>query len=322
MSYLQIILNNGTNPTSYDTVDGSGLNTSLEYATPISVQYSDSEASKKTPSLSSGSKDSSPNYKAFNRKIRNSLRKGKDYFRNGTKKLSNHFEKTEMNCDKDDSLDIMHRDTLTQNQRKQINQIFELLHSQLTEVIKTDTISQRDENLIKVINKISRQQEVRHQLRNALHICRITKEFQHSAELVESERLMLISHLKEWAGKLELVRISALKDDKRMWANKLTGAFAIRQLEFFLNQEAIYDTHFNHFYMCVCSYRDQIECTSAKERNGNRVVFNDCLFKFTDIEEDFEIRVEVYVLRLRKSVCPLNGDAKQKSNKVSNRFLI
>lgn len=310
--------NTDSDPLSFDIVDGSLHNTSVEYESPLSLQLCDgSEMSKKTLSWSTGSKETSPNYKALNQKIRNSIRKGKDYFKNGTKKLSNHFDKSDKTPEKELNWDIIQKDALTPNQRKQINQIFELLRSQLAEVIKSPTLSKRDENLIRVINKISRQQEVRHQLRNALQICRMTKEFQHSAELVESERLMLISHLKEWAGKLELVRISSLKDENSDLDDQVTGVVAIKELEFYLNKEVIYDTHFNHFYMCVCSYRDQIECTSAKERNGNRVVFNDSLQKFIDIEQDFEIRVDVYVLRLRKNVFLPNGEVKLKSNKVS-----
>lgn len=153
-----------------------------------------------------------------------------------------------------------------------------------------------------LIERIRQQQEMRKSILNALEVCRTNSEFHNSRELVEAEQLMLMSSLKECSALEKLIELWQ-NDSKTV--EKMDslgeGVLTIKYLEFELKVDSIFDTHFNYFYVCVCSYRDQVEFTDAKERTDNRIVFNNLKMQFHDLTADFEIRVEIYALRLRKN---------------------
>lgn len=159
-----------------------------------------------------------------------------------------------------------------------------------------------------LIGKIRQQQEMRKSIENALRICRTTSEFHNSRELIEAEQLMLMSNLKECSALEKLVLLwqsdndqtidqTVSEQEKRLGEGVLT----IKYLEFELNNDAIFDTHYNFFYVCVCTHNGQVAVTEAKERNGNRIAFKNLKIQFTNLMADFEIRVEIYALRLRKN---------------------
>lgn len=163
------------------------------------------------------------------------------------------------------------------------------------------------ERFNQMIENIRIQQNMRRSVEQALQMCRSTDEFHNSRELVEAEQLMLMSCLKE---------CSALEELIMLWQNTGTdyeniraehelgiGTLTIKYLEFELKVDSIYDTHFNYFYLCVCTYRDQVEVTMAKERQpNNRIMFSNLKMQFYNLTPDFAIRIEVYALRLRKNV--------------------
>lgn len=158
-----------------------------------------------------------------------------------------------------------------------------------------------------LIGKIRQQQQMRQSIENALKICRTTSEFHNSRELIEAEQLMLMSNLKECSALEKLVTlwqsdndemIEAISEHENGWGE---GVFTIKYLEFELNIDAIFDTHYNFFYVCVCSHNGHVEFTEAKERNGNRIAFKNLQIQFVNLMADFEIRVEIYALRLRKN---------------------
>lgn len=153
-----------------------------------------------------------------------------------------------------------------------------------------------------LIEKIRQQQEMRKSIESALDVCRTNGEFHNSRELVEAEQLMLMSSLKECSA-LERLIVLWQSDNEcaEMIENLGEGVLTIKYLEFELKVDAIYDAHFNYFYVCVCSYNDQVEFTDAKERQDNRIVFNNIKMQFSNLSADFEIRVEIYALRLRKN---------------------
>lgn len=154
-----------------------------------------------------------------------------------------------------------------------------------------------------LIEQIRQQQQMRKSILNALEVCRTNSEFHNSRELVEAEQLMLMSSLKECSALEKLIEL--WQSDSKMVerVNDLgDGVLTIKYLEFELKVDTIFDTHFNYFYVCVCSYRDQVEFTDSKERTDNRIVFNNLKIQFHSLTPDFEIRVEIYALRLRKNL--------------------
>lgn len=152
-----------------------------------------------------------------------------------------------------------------------------------------------------LIEKIRQQQTMRNQVQTALEVCRSTDEFHNSRELVEAEQLMLMSCLKECSALEELISLWQNKNESFEKQQKLGfGALNIKYLEFELKTDSIFDTHFNYYYLCVCTYRDQVEFTMAKERTTNRIIFNNLQMHFINLTADFQIRVEIFALRLRK----------------------
>lgn len=179
--------------------------------------------------------------------------------------------------------------------------LYKEIHSKLAELPVDGVLTSKEKTLLQLDDRILHHQSIRHELSDALEMCRSTKEFQNSPELIESERLILVSNLKELAAKEELTRIWQIEtDDVATSTANGRCVLSIVYAEFALKEDAIYDTHFNYFYVCVLSHRDTIECSSVKERNGNRVIFNDLQVQFTNLSASFEVRVEVFVLRLRK----------------------
>lgn len=153
-----------------------------------------------------------------------------------------------------------------------------------------------------LIERIRQQQEMRKSIQSALAVCRTNGEFHNSRELVEAEQLMLMSSLKECLALEKLITLWQSDHVTVTKANELgEGVLTIKYLEFELKVDSIFDTHFNYFYVCVCSYCDQVEFTDSKERTNNRIVFNNLKMQFHDLAADFEIRVEIYALRLRKN---------------------
>lgn len=159
-----------------------------------------------------------------------------------------------------------------------------------------------DNKMKTLIDKIRQQQAMRKSIQNALDVCRTNGEFHNSRELVEAEQLMLMSSLKECTALEKLITLWQNNNDTNDTINELgEGVLIIKYLEFELNANSMFETHYNFFYVCVCSYNDQVEFTDAKERKGNRISFNNLKMHFVNLMADFEIRVEIYVLRLRKN---------------------
>lgn len=187
----------------------------------------------------------------------------------------------------------------------QRKKVFESICSRL-ECMPNEELSNGAE-MKNLIGKIRQQQEMRKSIQNALNVCRTNGEFHNSRELVEAEQLMLMSNLKECSALEKLVTL--WQTDNKNVAHTIAehetlgeGVLSIKYLEFELNIDAIFDTHYNFFYVCVCSHNGQVEFTDAKERNnGNRIVFNNLKIRFTNLMADFEIRIEMYALRLRKN---------------------
>lgn len=177
-------------------------------------------------------------------------------------------------------------------------QLFESICNQIEMMPKTVT----NAKFLQLIETIRQQQRMRQPIQNALDMCRSTNEFHNSRELIEAEQLMLMSCLKECSALEELI-MQWQCNDNELQTEFGIGTLTIKYLEFELKVDSIFDAHFNYFYLCVCTHRDQVEVTLAKERqSNNRIIFSNLKMQFHDLTADFKIRVEIYALRLRKNV--------------------
>lgn len=160
-----------------------------------------------------------------------------------------------------------------------------------------------------------------------MHISHISG-FEYSAETVEAERLLLLSLAKETAARCEMTRINfderlpipdaqcSVPRDSLKYSG--TAMVEIRRLEVSLRPSDIFDMHHKFFYVCVCSYRNQVQATYAQEvheeKEGDavyvdaelpsggervrRIVFDRLGMRFTGLYPNFQVKVEVLMLRL------------------------
>lgn len=160
-------------------------------------------------------------------------------------------------------------------------------------------IKQSDTNMLRIKNQIAQQESIREQLVAAIEICRSS--FECSSELIEAERLLLLSLKKESNAKSELISIDYDNEDHSENLNRIGSATVdIRRLEFPLNRSDMIDTSSKCYYVCLCSCRDRVLATHALERrtNDDKIVFKDMKMAFSQLDQQFEIIVELFLLRL------------------------
>lgn len=240
-------------------------------------------------------KKMSPTLKSLKTKFRNS-------FRMDSKKLGKHENSITDGIGSDETGDAKSCTSASSGSSADIQRkkLFESICSRL-EIIPNECLPSATE-MKRLIARIRQQQEMRKSIQSALEVCRTNGEFHLSREQVEAEQLMLMSSLKECSALEKLIALWQSDCEPSNVIDDLgEGVLTIKYLEFELKVDSIFDTHFNYFYVCVCSYRDQVEFTESKERTDNRIVFNNLKIKFTNLTADFEIRLEIYTLRLRKN---------------------
>uniref|UniRef100_A0A182WLD0 PH domain-containing protein n=1 Tax=Anopheles minimus TaxID=112268 RepID=A0A182WLD0_9DIPT len=159
------------------------------------------------------------------------------------------------------------------------------------------------QHMNELMQQIIRQGDARKQLKQAVAICRSTREFECSPELIEAERLLLVATQKETAVRNELNKIDYLTNGMTLTDGKRVGTVTLSNFEFPLKETAVRDALFNYFYVVVCTYKHEVKATIAKERfSDGRVYFRDCAIQFKNLDANYEIKVEVFVLQLRKNV--------------------
>ena len=100
-------------------------------------------------------------------------------------------------------------------------------------------------------------------------------------------------------------------------SGKKIGSVTLNDFEFPLKDVAIFDQLFNYFYVVVCTYKNQVKATLAIERKKEGVVyFRNTEIKFVNLEADYEIKIEIFELRLRKNVRNYSHESKFHLNKV------
>lgn len=244
-------------------------------------------------------------YRSFKDSLRTSFRKGRDFIKHEQDKLVQLFDKNPV-VDGKNALPKPARSFINLDEYKKYynDQNAEKIYKNWCEKLSCRSESHTDlhqKRMLELINQISAQRQIKKQLRNALEICRCSKEFDCSSELIEAERLLLVSNLKEAASKKELMSV-----EENLYANikpavNNIGMIALSDFEFPLKDAAMYDTLYNYFYVCVATYKDQVKASYAKEREGNKVSFRGFEIKFWEVEPDYQIKIEVFVLSLRKN---------------------
>uniref|UniRef100_A0A182PW30 PH domain-containing protein n=1 Tax=Anopheles epiroticus TaxID=199890 RepID=A0A182PW30_9DIPT len=178
------------------------------------------------------------------------------------------------------------------------------------------------QHMSELMQQIIRQGDARKQLKQALAICRSTREFECSPELIEAERLLLVATQKETAVRNELNKIDYQTNGMTLAEGKRVGTVTLSNFEFPLKETAVRDALFNYFYVVVCTYKHEVKATAAKERHADgRVYFNDCAIQFKNLDANYEIKVEVFVLQLRKNVKNYSFESRYHLEKDSKRPL-
>lgn len=278
-------------------------------------EYSGSNLSPVNSSPSSSDKmrmNGSDIYRSLKDRLRSSFRKSKRFIKNEHRKIANLFDE-KSNVKREDGNRVAFN--LGDYQRKYESEVdAEEIYQSLSNAGSLTELN--NQFLAELVNQIKTQCDLKKQLKQALAVCRNTREFECSSELIEAERLMLLSTLKETAARNELSKIDYNGNEKLLSDSKKVGVVALNHFEFPLKETAMNDMLFNYFYLIVCSYKNQVKASLAKERYEDRVCFRNCEIKFHDLDADYEIRVEVYVLRLRKNARNYSFESKYHLNKV------
>nr|XP_049461331.1 uncharacterized protein LOC120947391 isoform X2 [Anopheles coluzzii] len=178
------------------------------------------------------------------------------------------------------------------------------------------------QHMSELMQQIIRQGDARKQLKQALGICRSTREFECSPELIEAERLLLVATQKETAVRNELNKIDYQAHGMTLAEGKRVGTVTLSNFEFPLKEAAVRDALFNYFYVVVCTYKHEVKATVAKERHADgRVYLRDCAIQFANLDANYEIKVEVFVLQLRKNVKNYSFESRYHLEKDSKRPL-
>ncbi|XP_058065934.1 uncharacterized protein LOC131215559 [Anopheles bellator] len=325
-SSLGDIPNNDPRDVTVDTVDASKLishpsNDNMRCTSTVSP-LTGSPSSGKTSSSSSTGGAVMRNLK---QKLRSSFRKSKSFIKTERQRIANYIREERSGSSKNSaSSSLSSSSSPTRQQRRQEEETDEMYHSladsERTSMVAGSMMELSNQFLGELITQIKQQGDARKQLKQALAICRTTHEFECSTELIEAERLLLLATLKETAARNELSKIDYATNGMTVPDRKRVGKVALNHFEFPLKDTAIGDTLFNYFYIVVCTYKHEVRATLAQERRTDgRVYFRDCEIVFRDLDADYEIRVEVFVLRLRKNVKNISFENRYHLDKESKR---
>ncbi|XP_039449775.1 uncharacterized protein LOC120428758 isoform X2 [Culex pipiens pallens] len=309
---------------SIDTDDVSELMSGHGDEDAYSVGVSPVESSSaSSPSSSSGKGrvNGSGIYRSFKDRLRSSFRKSRNFIKNEQRKIENYFETKSGGGTprKGEEKDRVGFDVSAYGRKYAEDSETEEIYQSLSN--EGSLVELSNAYLAELIGQIKTQCDTKKQLKQALGICRNTREFECSSELIEAERLLLLSTLKETAARNELSKIDYNANGKVPSDSKKVGVVALNHFEFPLKDAAVRDMLFNYFYVVVCSYKNQVKATLAKERSEDRVYFRNCEIKFLELDADYEIRVEVFVLRLRKNAKNYSFESKYHLKKENKNIL-
>ncbi|EDW85603.1 uncharacterized protein Dwil_GK23171 [Drosophila willistoni] len=134
------------------------------------------------------------------------------------------------------------------------------------------------------------------QLAAAVSICRQMPDLEISAEMVEAERLLLFSTLRQ----------KSLTDATRSQIQSQDGrkaqCFLIDGMQLPVRADASQDMFFNYYFISTFECEGRICSTQSVECQSGMAVFRDCGLEFysSDQADTLELRCQIFMLRLRK----------------------
>ncbi|XP_053675666.1 uncharacterized protein LOC128725917 [Anopheles nili] len=324
-----------------DTVDVSEL---ISQAPDDSLSASYFSPNTSTPSSSKLSSTGTAVMRNLKDKLRTSFRKSKSFIKKKRQRIANYLQEdrpasksssTNSSCANSPprsavSTQTPHRqDGRSPDRRKAENEqdMSDDMYRSFTEgsnsIITTSSMMElSNQHMNELMQQIIRQGDARKQLKQAVAICRSTREFECSPELIEAERLLLVATHKETTVRNELNKIDYLSNGMTLAEGKRVGTVTLSNFEFPLKETAIRDTLYNYFYVVVCTHKHEVKATVAKERHSNgRVYIRDCAIQFQNLDANYEIRVEVFVLQLRKNVKNYSFESRYHLDKDTKRPL-
>ncbi|XP_055839136.1 uncharacterized protein LOC129907094 isoform X2 [Episyrphus balteatus] len=150
---------------------------------------------------------------------------------------------------------------------------------------------------------------VNDQLTQAVNICRLIPELEDTPEMVEAERLLLYSTVKQNAQKLN-ASITSQNDTQK-------GVLMLKSIRLPIKKNNAQELFFNYYYIGVFSSGRQIKSTQSAEYTNGEAVFRNCNISFDNLNPDSKVRCDIFMLRLRKVTTSKNLPRKTKLCEVS-----
>ncbi|XP_030370584.1 uncharacterized protein LOC115621155 isoform X2 [Scaptodrosophila lebanonensis] len=201
-------------------------------------------------------------YRLLKNALRRSYRKGKDFFRAEKQRLAQSFNLPRDQCNQTEGGEL---DNSTSSQYASFN----------LDTLMNDSLSTNE------------------QLAQAVNICRQMPELEISPEMVEAERLLLFSTLRQ--------NVQPLREDV-MASQRQPQCFLIDAMVLPVKADGSQDMFFNYYYICTFECEGRITSTQSVECQNGEAVFRDCGIEFySRLEaEALELRCQIFMLRLRK----------------------
>lgn len=215
-----------------------------------------------------------PGLKHMKHALRKSFRKGKQFIKSESKRLS-----TSLNFNASNS-EVVNQNNYTTSRG-------DLMFGSSFDLISLFSINQAA--------------PVDEQLTTAVQICRKLPDLENSTEMVEAERLLLFSKLRRETQERTHKTPYQTMDHMPMLR------FAIDDMFLPVLADASHDIFFNYFYIITFECSGIIRSTQSAECQNDVVVFRDCGIsisirsKYENISEEQNIvRCNIFMLRLRK----------------------
>ncbi|XP_026840892.1 anillin [Drosophila persimilis] len=135
------------------------------------------------------------------------------------------------------------------------------------------------------------------QLAQAVSICRKMPELEISNEMVEAERLLLFSTLRQSSP-----ADPGQASDAVLAARRQAQCVLIDAMQLPVRSDASQDMFFNYHYICTYEFEGRICSTQSVECQNGVALFRDCGLEFYSAGpvEAMELRCQIFMFRLRK----------------------
>ncbi|XP_030239729.1 uncharacterized protein LOC108654371 isoform X2 [Drosophila navojoa] len=137
---------------------------------------------------------------------------------------------------------------------------------------------------------------MKEQLAQAVSICRQMPELEISPEMVEAERLLLFSSLRQKTEPSIIEREATLAVRQQSQCLLLDGLYLP------VKSDGNQDMFFNYYYICTIECEGRIRSTQSIECQNGAAIFRDCGLEFYSAgeAEALELHCQIFMLRLRK----------------------